>query len=93
MVGREPSISICRHRHVNDYINILPALTTVRAATDSAAEGGQYYGPSGWGELRGDPVVVQTTPVAHDAELATWLWDLSKEKTHADPDAAIASSK
>ena len=72
---------------------IYPALTTVRAAVDTSAEGGQYYGPSGLGELRGYPDVVQTTPVARDAELAAWLWDLSKEKTRADPDAAITASK
>ena len=34
------------------------ALPTLRAATDAGAQGGQYYGPDGLGETRGNPKVV-----------------------------------
>ena len=36
----------------------LGALPTLRAATDPGARGGQYYGPDGFGEMRGYPKVV-----------------------------------
>ena len=35
------------------------ALPTLRAATDPAVRGGQYYGPDGFRELRGHPVLVE----------------------------------
>ena len=34
------------------------ALPTLRAATDPGAQGGQYYGPDGIGEVKGNPKVV-----------------------------------
>ncbi len=57
------------------------ALATLRAATDPAAAGGQYYGPSGIGELRGAPVPVRASPRAHDAALAAQLWTESERLT------------
>lgn len=36
----------------------LGALPTLRAATDPAVRGGQYFGPDGFGEIRGYPKVV-----------------------------------
>ena len=34
------------------------ALPTLRAATDPGVQGGQYYGPDGFGEQRGHPKLV-----------------------------------
>ena len=57
------------------------ALTTLRAATDPEAEGGQYYGPGGFRETRGHPVLVSSSELSHDAELQSRLWAVSEELT------------
>jgi NAD(P)-dependent dehydrogenase (short-subunit alcohol dehydrogenase family) len=53
------------------------ALPTLRAASDPAAVGGQYYGPDGFGEFRGHPVLVESNERSHDPELQRRLWDAS----------------
>ncbi|MBX7454737.1 SDR family NAD(P)-dependent oxidoreductase [Mycolicibacterium sp. 3033] len=57
------------------------ALPTLRAATDPAARGGQYYGPSGPFELRGYPEVVNSSKQSKDAELQRRLWAVSEQLT------------
>ncbi len=57
------------------------ALPTLRAATDPAARGGQYYGPDGFLEQRGHPKVVQSSGQSHDEELQRRLWAVSEELT------------
>ncbi|MGB2918876.1 MAG: SDR family NAD(P)-dependent oxidoreductase [Mycobacterium sp.] len=57
------------------------ALGTLRAATDPGAQGGQYYGPSGFRELVGHPVVVQSNRMSHDVEVQQRLWTVSEELT------------
>lgn len=57
------------------------ALPTLRAATDPAARGGQYYGPDGLGEQRGHPKVVQSSKQSHDEEQQRRLWRVSEELT------------
>lgn len=57
------------------------ALPTLRAATDPAARGGQYYGPSGPFELRGYPKVVDSSTQSKDVELQRRLWTVSEELT------------
>ena len=57
------------------------ALPTLRAATDPAAHGGQYYGPDGFLEQRGHPKVVQSSAQSHDEELQRRLWSVSEELT------------
>ncbi len=57
------------------------ALPTLRAATDPAAHGGQYYGPDGFLEQRGHPKVVQSSAQSHDEELQRRLWAVSEELT------------
>jgi hypothetical protein len=57
------------------------ALPVLRAATDSAAEGGQYYGPDGFAEQRGHPKLVQSSAKSHDEELQRRLWAVSEELT------------
>ncbi len=61
------------------------ALPTLRAATDPAAKGGEYYGPSGWMEIAGPAVRVESNAASHDRETARRLWDLSIELTGVDP--------
>lgn len=57
------------------------ALPTLRAATDPTAVGGQYYGPGGVGQLRGDPTVVASSRQSHDAQIQRRLWEASEELT------------
>ena len=57
------------------------ALPILRAATDPAVTGGEYYGPSGFRELRGYPKVVSSSARSHDAEVQGRLWTASEELT------------
>ena len=57
------------------------ALPTLRAATDPGALGGQYYGPSGIAEFKGNPVVVASSDQSYDLDLQRRLWAVSEELT------------
>jgi NAD(P)-dependent dehydrogenase (short-subunit alcohol dehydrogenase family) len=57
------------------------ALPTLRAATDPATEGGDYYGPGGFGEQTGAPVLVDSSKASHDQADAARLWAVSEELT------------
>lgn len=57
------------------------ALPTLRAATDPAAQGGQYYGPDGFRETRGHPVLVPSSDRSHDAQTQQRLWAASEDET------------
>lgn len=54
------------------------ALATLRAATDPAAVGGEFYGPDGFMEMRGHPVRVGSSDRSHDAELQRQVWSASE---------------
>ncbi len=57
------------------------ALPTLRAASDPAVRGGEYYGPDRLGELRGHPVKVSSNARSHDAGDAARLWAVSERLT------------
>jgi len=57
------------------------ALPTLYAATSPNAQGGDYIGPDGFGELKGSPVVVQPRPQALDEAVGERLWTVSEELT------------
>ncbi|BBY98818.1 SDR family NAD(P)-dependent oxidoreductase [Mycolicibacterium fallax] len=57
------------------------ALPTLRAATDPAVIGGQYYGPDGLGELRGRPRPVGSSRESRDPAVAQRLWEVSEKLT------------
>jgi NAD(P)-dependent dehydrogenase (short-subunit alcohol dehydrogenase family) len=57
------------------------ALATLRAATDPAARGGEYYGPPGRLQFTGHPVRVTSSARSHDAADAARLWAISEELT------------
>ncbi|TGD89022.1 SDR family NAD(P)-dependent oxidoreductase [Mycolicibacterium sp. CH28] len=59
----------------------LGALPTLRAATDPAVVGGQYYGPDGFRELRGYPILVNSSSQSHDRDIQQRLWTVSEELT------------
>ena len=51
------------------------------AATSPQAKPGAYYGPGGFGELRGAPAPALITPRARDAATAARPWDVSEKLT------------
>ena len=57
------------------------ALPQLRAATDPAVLGGQYYGPDGFGGMRGYPKVVGSGKKSHDADRQRRLWAVSEDLT------------
>ena len=57
------------------------ALPTIRAAVDPEAKGGEYYGPGGFMEQRGYPVVVGSNQASHNEADARQLWQVSEELT------------
>jgi NAD(P)-dependent dehydrogenase (short-subunit alcohol dehydrogenase family) len=57
------------------------ALPTLRAATDPAVLGGQYYGPDRMFESRGHPHVVKSSDQSHDVTIQQRLWTVSEDLT------------
>jgi NAD(P)-dependent dehydrogenase (short-subunit alcohol dehydrogenase family) len=57
------------------------ALPQIRASVDPNVKGGEYYGPSGFGEMKGDPVLVKSNNASHDQEDAKQLWEVSQKLT------------
>jgi len=57
------------------------ALPTLRAATDPAARGGEYYGPGGWLEMKGYPRRVSSSTRSHDEPAQRRLWQESERLT------------
>lgn len=57
------------------------ALPTLYAAISPQVEGGDYYGPRGWQEIRGYPKRVPSNKRSHDTAVAARLWDVSEELT------------
>jgi NAD(P)-dependent dehydrogenase (short-subunit alcohol dehydrogenase family) len=71
-------------RVLNPFIGQKPemgALPALYAATASDVQGGDYYGPGGWLELRGYPTKVQSSDRSHDTAVAAKLWAVSEELT------------
>jgi len=60
------------------------SLPTIAAALDPKTEGGWYYGPKGFNELRGDPGHAMVARSARHGAYQERLWDLSCELTGAD---------
>ncbi|MBK8489316.1 MAG: SDR family oxidoreductase [Saprospirales bacterium] len=56
-------------------------LPTLRAAADLEAKAGDFYGPSGFLEMAGAPVVVKSTKMAYNEVNAKRLWEVSEKMT------------
>jgi NAD(P)-dependent dehydrogenase (short-subunit alcohol dehydrogenase family) len=56
-------------------------LPTLRAATDPDAISGDYFGPDGFREMRGNPVKVKSNAMSLNAQKAVQLWALSEKLT------------
>ncbi|MBN1927048.1 MAG: SDR family NAD(P)-dependent oxidoreductase [Prolixibacteraceae bacterium] len=57
------------------------ALPQIRAAVDPDVKGGEYYGPKGFAEMFGSPVLVKSIPAAHNIDDAKRFWSVSEELT------------
>ena len=57
------------------------ALPEIRAAVDPNVKGGEYYGPDGFNEMKGFPVLVQSNEASHNLEDAKKLWEVSEKLT------------
>ncbi len=57
------------------------ALPTLRAATDLAVMGGEYYGPDGFSQSRGHPIKVHSNAYSHRRDVAVRLWLESEQLT------------
>lgn len=57
------------------------ALPTVRAAVDPGVSGGEFYAPSGFKNIKGDPVSITAHPRALDQEAQRRLWTESQHLT------------
>lgn len=67
-------------------VKILPspgsgALPQIRAAADPYVNGGDYYGPAGFMELAGSPVLVKSSKNSHSIDDAQRLWEISEKLT------------
>jgi len=56
-------------------------LPTLRAAFDPKAQPGDFFGPSGFLEMKGSPEVVKSAPLSYDEDKAQTLWKLSEKMT------------
>ena len=57
------------------------ALPTLRAATDITVQGGEYYGPDGFGQMRGHPELVDSSKYSKQTDVAGRLWTESERLT------------
>jgi NAD(P)-dependent dehydrogenase (short-subunit alcohol dehydrogenase family) len=70
------------------------ALATLRAATDPAARGGDYYGPDGWFmRASGHPVRAEPSAAARDTDMQRRLWTESERLTGVTYRIADASAR
>ena len=69
------------------------SLPTLYGAVSPAAQGGHYYGPDGFMEIKGAPVEVEAKPQAHDETAAAKLWTISEEATGVKYEFAKLATK
>lgn len=77
-----------RHVGIANFLNRffsqnidMGALPTLYGATAPDVVGSDYYGPSGWKEMKGYPKKVDSNELSHDKDIAKKLWDVSEELT------------
>jgi len=95
-VGAHPGISrtdLGRHIPKLAYYLLMPifmlmthksskgALPTIMAALDEDVQGGDYFGPIGFREMKGPPGKVKAKPRTYDTEVSSKLWHVSEGLT------------
>ena len=64
------------------HSNKKAAIPSLYAALSNDAKAGLYYGPTGFGELKGKLGIAKRTEYSKNQEVAKKLWDLSEEMTN-----------
>ena len=59
------------------------ALPSLMAAMDENVKGGEYFGPTGFNGMKGEPGKVKSLPHSYDKEVAKKLWEISEKLTHS----------
>lgn len=62
---------------------------SLMAATSPDVDGGDYVGPTRFGEMSGPAGLAKSSATANDEDVQRRLWDVSVELTGADPLAAL----
>jgi NAD(P)-dependent dehydrogenase (short-subunit alcohol dehydrogenase family) len=57
------------------------AKPTLMAALSNSVNGGDYFGPTGFNEMKGEPGKVHSTQLSKNKEIAKKLWSVSEELT------------
>lgn len=57
------------------------ALPEIMAALDANVQGGDYFGPTGFMEMKGSPGKVKAMPHAYDKEVSKKIFDVAEELT------------
>lgn len=77
-----------RNTGITEYLNgffaqdiTMGALPTLRAAIAENLKGAEYFGPSGFMEVRGYPVKVESNELSKDQAIAKKLWEVSENLT------------
>ena len=66
---------------------------TLLAATGAEVQGGEYFGPGGWQQIKGPARRVESNAASHDESMAARLWERSEELTGVHFDAlAVADT-
>jgi NAD(P)-dependent dehydrogenase (short-subunit alcohol dehydrogenase family) len=81
LVRHLPAFAQLGSRLVPNQGAAMGALPTLRAATDPAVAGGDYYGPAGLGEFAGPPRLVRSSARSRDEAAQRRLWTVSEELT------------
>ncbi|MEQ8555384.1 MAG: hypothetical protein RIC06_12515 [Cyclobacteriaceae bacterium] len=60
------------------------AMPILRAALDPNVTGGEYFGPKGFREYRGAPVLVDSSAASKDEVVQEGLWDITEALTQLE---------
>lgn len=76
-------MSILRYTFVPIFLHSTKhaAKPILKAALDSEAKGGEYFGPTGLFEMKGSPGIAKRTKYSQREDVADRLWKLSEELT------------
>ena len=81
LTRNSPAIAAFFYAHVMSQKAAMGALPVLRAATDPAVVGGQYYGPRRFFGARGYPKLTKSSKRSHDAAIQRRLWTVSEQLT------------
>ncbi len=57
------------------------AMPSLNAALGTGVKGGDYYGPTGFRKMKGEPGKSTSNKISHDKKIASKLWKVSEELT------------